>query len=331
MADALLRQWNILELIPRHPYSISIKSIMNRLEEQHIELPTYRTIQRDLDTLMTVFPHLKSEKIDGANCWFIGFEDGVLEIPKMEFPTALAFYLAESNLTSQLPPNALAHLKPHFNTASKLLDKSSSQYAAWRDKVRVLPQTQQLIAPNIDPLVLNNIYKSLLDNHRFECKYFARQSDQYKSYQVNPLALIFRGTVTYLVCTIKDYSDIRLLSLHRFVEATPIDDPRTIPVGYDLDRYIQEGHVDFLVGEYIELEMLIDEEVAIHLRESLLTENQQIIPQDNEQSLFKAHVRDTGQLRWWLLGFADQIEIIGPLALREEFKQKTLAMADKYR
>jgi len=331
MADALQRQWKILELIPRFPNSISINSIITRLEEQQIELPTYRTIQRDLDTLMGVFPHLKNEKKEGANCWYIGSDDGVLEIPKMESPTALAFYLAEKSLNTQLPPNALEHLQPHFGTAQKLLDKSSSQYATWRDKVRVLPQTQQLIPPAIDPLVLNNIYKSLLDNCRFECKYFARQSDQYKSYLVNPLALIFRGTVTYLVCTIKDYTDIRLLSLHRFVEAIPTDDPRTIPTGYDLDRYIEEGHVDFLVGEYIDLEMLIDEEVAIHLRESLLAENQQIIRQDNEQSLFKAHVRDTGQLRWWLLGFADQIEIVSPLALREEFKQKTLAMANKYR
>ena len=47
-------------------------------------------------------------------------------------------------------------------------------------------------------------------------------------------------------------------------------------------------------------------------------------------SLFKAHVRNTGQLRWWLLGFSDQIEILKPVALRNEFAQRTAAMAKKY-
>lgn len=330
MADSLYRQWKILELIPRYPHTIAIKTIISRLDDQGIATPAYRTIQRDIDTLASVFPHLQSKIEQGANCWYIGVRDGVLEIPKMETPTALAFFLAEKSLKSQLPPHALEYLQAHFSTATNILQKSSSQDAAWRDKIRVLPQTQQLIAPEIDPNVLNGIYKSLLENTRFDCKYFARQSDQFKSYRVNPLAIIFRGTVSYLVCTINDYSDIRLLSLHRFVEAIPSTEPRTEPKGYKLDQYIEQGHTDFLLGDYIDLEMRIDEEVAIHLRESKLTEEQQIIPDQNGQSIFKAHIQNTGQLRWWLLGFADQIEIINPVELREEFKEKTRAMASKY-
>lgn len=329
MADSIYRQWKMLELIPRHPFSITIKQIMNRLEDQQVELPTYRTIQRDLDILMTVFPHLQNKKLEGTHHWFMSSAK-VLEIPKMESPTALAFLLAEENLHAQLPPNALEHLQSHFNTASSILKKQGPEYSNWRDKVRVLPQTQQLISPEIDPIVLSNIYNSLLKNQRFNCKYYPRRDDQYKSYQVNPLALIFRGTVTYLVCTINDYTDVRLLSLHRFVEAKMVEIPCTTPNGFDLDSYIEAGHVDFLIGDYIDLELMIDEEVAIHLRESLLTPDQEIIKQDNGQSLFKVHVKDTGQLRWWLLGFAEQIEILKPLDLRQEFKKKTLLMAGKY-
>ena len=76
--------------------------------------------------------------------------------------------------------------------------------------------------------------------------------------------------------------------------------------------------------------MLIDEEVAIHLRESKLTEDQQLKLLDSGQSLFKATVRDTGQLRWWLLGFADQIEVLQPESLRQWFGGKTALMAAKY-
>ena len=330
MADSLLRQWKLLHLIPRYPRGIKIAEVMAQLEQQGLELPTYRTIQRDLDTLSTVFPLLRNEKREGACYWYLDAEKSVMEIPRMESSTALAFYLAEQRLHNQLPPGALQHLQAHFNTAATYLNQHDTPYSHWREKIRVLPQTQQLIPPHIEPTVLDTIYTALLENKRFEGKYFARRDDQYKIHLVNPLALIFRGTITYLVCTLRHYSDSRLMSLHRFVDASITDIPRTVPTGFDLDAYIQEGHADFLIGEWIDLELLIDEEVAIHLRESRLTEHQQLILQDNGKSLFRAQVRDTGQLRWWLLGFADQIEILKPEALRQEFKQKTAGMAAKY-
>ncbi|MFM8342438.1 MAG: helix-turn-helix transcriptional regulator [Methylomonas sp.] len=70
--------------------------------------------------------------------------------------------------------------------------------------------------------------------------------------------------------------------------------------------------------------------MVIHLNECKLTENQQITPLDDGNSLFTATVNDTGQLRWWLLGFADQIEVLKPKSLREEFKVKAQTMARKY-
>lgn len=330
MADSILRQWKILQTIPRAPRSIKIPQIIAQLEKDQVDLPTYRTIQRDLDALASVFPLLLSEKRDGACHWYMDAEKTVMEIPSMESSTALAFYLAEQRLQSQLPPSALQHLKAHFNTAAHLLDKHDTPYAHWQEKVRVLPQTQLLIPPDVDVQVLNTVYTALLENRRFEGKYFGRRDDQYKDFLVNPLALIFRGTVTYLICTLRDYTDVRFLSLHRFVETELTDQARWVPPGFDLDTYIEEGHIDFLIGDSIKLELLIDEEVAIHLRESKLTEDQQLKMLDSGQSLFTATVRDTGQLRWWLLGFADQIEVLKPESLRQEFGQKTARMAAKY-
>jgi hypothetical protein len=54
-----------------------------------------------------------------------------------------------------------------------------------------------------------------------------------------------------------------------------------------LDAYITEGHINFLLGDTIELELLIDEEVAIHLQEFKLTGEQQLILLESGQSLFQ--------------------------------------------
>ena len=330
MADSLLRQWTILQLIPRYPSRIKIADILAQLQHQAFNVPTYRTIQRDLDMLAAVFPSLTNETIKGTHCWYLDGRNTVLEIPNMESNTALVFYLAQQQLNNQLPTSALQNLNGYFNKAAQVLDKSNTAISRWRDKIKVLPQTQLLIAPSINNEVLDVVYECLLNNQKFEAKYFGRYDEQYKTFLVNPLGLVFRGTVTYLVATLNEYQDIRIMSLHRFIDAVATEQVCVLPNGFNLDAYIKEGRFDFLMGDSIDLEVLISADVAIHLNESKLTENQQITPLDDGTSLFKATVRDTGQLRWWLLGFADQIEVLSPKSLREEFKIKAQNMARKY-
>jgi len=47
--------------------------------------------------------------------------------------------------------------------------------------------------------------------------------------------------------------------------------------------------------------------------------------------LVKAKVSDTAQLRWWLLGFAGQVEVIKPNSLREEMIQNIKSMNKRYK
>jgi len=332
MANIFCRQWVILEFIPRYPRRISISDILEKLERivPRVVVPHHRTIQRDLDILASVVLSLEYEIEGRTQYWFIGKEAGIIDLPRMSTPTALAFHLAEKHLHQQLPPAAIEELAPHFVTANKRLNERSTDYADWLNKVRVLPQTQSLIAPTIDSVILNTVYTALLDNKRFEGDYLGRKEGEYKHYLVNPVALVVRGTVIYLVCTLRDYLEIRILNLNRFVAAEINETSRWVPNGFSIDDYIEEGHFDFLIGDDIDLELIIDEEVAIHLREAKLTEEQILTSLDNGQSLLIAKVKDTGQLRWWLLGFAEQIEVVAPKALRDEFAIKTQAMARKY-
>jgi len=47
MSDTLMRQWQMLRLIPRHPQKISTADLKQRLADAGFEI-TLRTIQRDL-------------------------------------------------------------------------------------------------------------------------------------------------------------------------------------------------------------------------------------------------------------------------------------------
>ena len=45
----------------------------------------------------------------------------------------------------------------------------------------------------------------------------------------------------------------------------------------------------------------------------------------------KATLEDTAQLRWWVLGFSDQVEVLGPKGLRDEFIEVTKKMVSIYK
>ena len=52
---------------------------------------------------------------------------------------------------------------------------------------------------------------------------------------------------------------------------------------------------------------------------------------EGDQLLVKATVSDTAQLRWWLLGFGGQVEVIKPNFLREEMIQNIKSMNKRYK
>jgi len=55
MSDTLMRQWQMLRLIPRQPSKISTTELMHRLADEGFTT-TQRTLQRNLTRLSTVHP-----------------------------------------------------------------------------------------------------------------------------------------------------------------------------------------------------------------------------------------------------------------------------------
>ena len=63
--------------------------------------------------------------------------------------------------------------------------------------------------------MLNTVYGALLADRRLQCRYRPLDAEEDKNYLVNPLGLVVRDAVTYLVCTLWDYDHPIQLALHR--------------------------------------------------------------------------------------------------------------------
>jgi len=330
VSDTLMRQWQMLRLIPRHPSKIATPELILRLADEGFET-TQRTIQRDLVRLSGIYP-LECDERNKPFGWSWMADANVMDIPGMDSHTALAFWLAGEHLEPMLPKTTLRQMQPHFKTAANVLDNIPADKGApaWRDKVRVLHRGPKLKAPAINADVQNQAYDALLRNRRLSVTYNPRGHEGGKEYEINPLGLVLKDGIIYLVCSMWDYPDIRLLTLHRMREAQVLDKPASTPDGFNLDDYISSGELDFAIGGTIKLKALFSKDAAFHLDERPLSNDQSITEQPDGRMLVTATVQDTSELRWWLLGFGDQVEVVKPVSLRKHFAGIAANMARAY-
>lgn len=329
--ETVIRHLCILKLIPSRG-RIDAATIKNKLER---ELPgfqtTLRTIQRDLvDLRDALFP------IEGDGCKPQGWKwrdgESIIQIPAMDLTAALTFRMAEDHLARLLPKTCLNSLAPHFKHARKLLQKYEiDALTDWPRKVGVVSRNQPLLPPVIDAQVVDVVYQALFENRRFQVQY-RRPGKEAEQRELNPLGIVFNDPAVYLVATCWDYTDPLLYALHRMSEAQLLETSCTRPEGFDLPTYLAEGALGFATqtGKTLRLKVLFEPDAAWHLQETPLAKDQTITQRRDGRLLVEAQVMDTPQLRWWLLGFGPQVEVVGPKKLREEFGELCRNMAARY-
>lgn len=331
MADSLMRQWTMLQHIPRQPWGISTVQLHDKLHCEGYDV-TLRTVQRDLNTLSGKFALICTSEGQQQH-WAWLADAPVLNIPGLSPATALALRLAELHLTPILAPEALRALRPHFEAAKYVLNEGGSQLGQWPQRVRVLTRSQPLLTPDVDPEVYGHICRGLLEGRQLYAHYRPRsRASELQSYRLHPLGLVVRDPVSYLVATLRDYPDVRQLALHRFESVELLEDPVLAPDGFELDSYIHEQRAFDLPesSDTVALHLRINLGVAGHLAEAPLSADQQLDERDDGCFDLRATVPLTAQLRWWLLGFGQAVQVVEPHTLREDLAAELKAAAQAY-
>ncbi len=331
MSDTLLRQWEMLQIIPRYPRKIEVGALMEKLGAAGYQV-TRRTLQRDLNELSRLFP-LQSDTRNTPYGWSWSADALTFDLPGMDAPAALTLTMIEQFILTLLPPTVRELLAPQFARAKAVLEANpNNPLGRWTDCVRVVPREMPLLAPKVNEEAARVVYQALADGKKIQMTYTPRISEREsdRDYEVNPLGLVVRGTLIYLVCTMWNYQDIRQLALHRVKSAVITDEPAARPAEFDLDAYIEQGEFQYPVGPMIQLKAKFNRAAAAHLYETPLSTDQVIEDLDVEHVLVTATARDSGQLEWWLLGFGDLVTILEPSRLRAKIAAAATASARRY-
>jgi predicted DNA-binding transcriptional regulator YafY len=331
MSDPLLRQWEMLKLIPRERKT-TVTELKDKLEGLGYSV-TRRTLERDLDRLSIPFA-IEADTRSKPYGWRYALNMHPANIPGLTSSEALTLVLLETYLKTLLPVAIADNLAGHFAAAKHAfsVEHSDSKLQNWLKKVKVLSPGQQMLAPTIDTIIQRTIYNALMQGYQVEMDYLATGSAVAKHYgSVHIQGLVQYGTVIYLVVTINEHQDIRLLVLHR-IQKVSLKDELLCPLEhFDLQAYIDQGGFGFGGIAYpIEFVAIFKNGSGHHLIETPLAKDQQIRPIDPQTLEIKADVLDTPQLVRWLSSFGPDIEVLAPESLRETMAERHRLAAQQY-
>ncbi len=308
-AATTARQWQVLSQLQRNRW-VGTTHIYEQLILAGFDI-SLRTVQRDLNALAKRFPIEKNNANPQGWRWK---EDAPLQsLPHMNLSQAVAFNMVEANLTQLLPPVILDELFPWFDLARRQL-KNSKVTHSWIDRVRIEPATQPLIAPDIDLASKDSIYHALFYQQQIRACYTRSNRSEASEYILNPIAIIQRGVIIYLLATRTDDPEaiIRTFALHRFDSVEILETAAQTPADFELDDYLDAGGMGFTHpllnqlpnhGKNTAIELHFTKRAGKSLTESKLSDDQTVTVNADDTLTVTATVNLTSQLVWWLRGF----------------------------
>ena len=321
-SNSLYRQWQILSRLSTGKW-MGTRELQEILQREGIDI-SLRTIQRDLNQISLRFPIESSKTVPRGWRWR---SDAPLQsLPHMTSSRAVTCTMVEEHLKHLLPPSLIEEMNPWFDLARRSLS-TQNNVRQWINRVRIVPATQPLIPPVVEKQAQQAIYEGLLQDKQLECVYQGRNlSGEEKTYILNPLGLVQKGAIIYLICTRQDKTDIQTFALHRFKSASVLNSRAMHPVDFDIDAYIDSGALGFRVDynqatQNIVLKLIMSEQDAHYFDESQLSKDQTIEKLADGLAQVTANVPFTSQLVWWLRGFGNKIQQIEPIEVANAVRQ----------
>lgn len=330
--DRIERQAKLLERIPMNGDDALCPDASQLLEklgtlygEEASQTARRRAIQRDLSELVKAdeigpvnpggkplrYRRLKSSAVAGDDHPYVLelMRETVRKVVEAEFPSG------------------------HLDAVWRRFLQEDDEVGLGQEKLRVVTDTQRLCPADIRKNVLSDVLVALASSRTLTAMYRDRDG-KVTSPTLHPQAFVQRGPRAYLYALKNDEpTPVRMYALHRFVSTSVGHEPAREAAGFDLDKAIRSGQVDFADGETVDLELLARGYVADLLRDCPLSPTQ-CIDDEPEEGEFEvrinARVPATGQLLRWLLGCGDNIEILAPERLRNVVAAQAAKMAAQY-
>ena len=312
------------------PTYLTSKQVHSKLINQEGFDVSLRTVERDLSELPNIFPQ-NIVVNDRSKPFGYKLPLNAKKSSGMSPAEAVCLQLAFDYLNPLLPNKSLDPIAPYLKEAEAVLSMiSANKMKNWKKKVLTLNEGFQLTQAKVSSEILSNIHQALWDEKMIHVEYTSKYKKDSSSYDVHPGGLVYRGRISYLICSFDNQKNKTVyLPLHRFKKIT-VGDRQSALKGKDVNILVK-GLLGFQVSkEKIKIKLKFSQMAGGHLYETPISRTQKIRLSKDGYIVVEDHVIDDMELRFWIQGFADRVEVLSPKKLREEFKLSSKRLRNMY-
>jgi hypothetical protein len=351
----------VLDELRREGYEISEKTLGRDIKALIHRGKLYPGDPDDIDDFDDDEDSTKNgNKKPSAHGWYKHHKPS-LRFESLSVTDALSLSLLDSFLQPILPADTVQKIKPIFQQAKDKLkqEASGNKLARWMERVAVVQPTPPFLPPKLDDALLSELHPGktkdeitqikqisdkasdtirncLFEEQQVKVRYVNLKSEL-KWHTLNPLGLVQRNQVTYLLATsLTDRNDppkILPFAMHRVIDAEKAYQEAKLPEGFSLQAHIAEGGMGFsqkgMEVRKIKLKAWFSKNLGTALAQTRFSEDQTIADTEDGVEL-TATVVDNMTLRWWLLSKTGDIVVLEPEDLREYIAKQLREGAARY-
>ena len=310
--DQVIRQWHLLRLLESSS-GLTMQEMADRLPADYLR--HHRTVRRDLEALEAGGFPLVNERVDGQVRWRL--MDGFHKIPAMSFsPTELMALVLSRSLLKPLEGTQIqTAVDSAMKKAAAVLPPASHDY---------LQQVQSVFAVGLGPhknyrqhRSTIDILSQAIDKHRtVQMRYFSASRLRTTRREVDPYRLWYAAGGLYLVGFCHLRKEPRMFAVERIRTVTPTDHPYQMPLGFDLDAFVQDA-LTVMRGPRIHVELLFDKATTAWAKDRIWHPSQEVKVRKDGRMTMTLAVADSRELLGWILSFGSGIRVIRPQSLAD--------------
>ena len=148
--------------------------------------------------------------------------------------------------------------------------------------------------------------------------------------RVAPYRLWFFNGAFYLMAYCYKRRDIRIFAMERIESMVSTGESFDRPQSPDVEDLMASSFGVF-TGPPVTIRVRFSRQVAGYIREKIWHPSQRLTAEPDGAVIFEAEVAGTQEIKYWILQWGRQAEVLAPERLQAEVRQEAVAMAASYR
>lgn len=320
--DQLGRQWRIIQTLISSRAGKSVSDLSDTLECHP------RTVYRDLEALEKAGFPVYTDRDGGKNIWSI-LDSAKLQIPiPLNLAELMALYFSRNML--KVLKDTVFHdaLESLFKKIKSTLPTDYTESLDRMERSLHVGERPYKRYTDLEHLI-SAVQEAITENRYIYILYYALSRKAESQRCIAPYKVWYLDGTFYLIayCTLR--KDTRIFALDRIKDLKLMNDHFEPPAPEAVDQLMKSSFGVFR-GDAVTVKILFSPRVAEYIREKVWHETQELNTHQDGSVCFTAEVAGTDEIRFWLLQWGADAQVLQPESLKAEVKAEAKKMMALY-